>query len=449
MVERLSLRVRLLTLLGAALALGVAIGVGLLVLHAASRVRAESESTARLARELVATALVSLEDSNDPVPALRTLLADVERLRHIRIFMDGSNPSEERLAEGRRAPEWFASLVAARPSVTRIDLEGRGRLHGDLVIAADPGDEIAEIWGEVVFLSLGGAALALAGFILVSIVVSRALQPVSTLADALTRLERGDHSVRIASGDSLEFVAIADRIDALAATLARLDDENRRLIERMIHVQDEERRDIARDLHDEIGPFLFTIRAGLGALARKLESGKQDAASLTVDCAGIDKQLGALQQVNRRILGRLRPAALDEMGLQGALQALVRGWGESQPAVAIDLQIADSLGALDETIALTAYRIVQEGLTNVFRHSGAAHIHIRVEPIARGGRRELRVVVADDGSGLVADAREGIGLRGMGERVAALGGRLTLESAAPRGARLEAGLPLETLAVSE
>lgn len=443
MLQRLSLRVRLLALLGAALAAGLSIGVGLLILHAASRVRAESDSTARLAREFVATALTSLEESNDPVAALRSLLADVERLRHVRIFMDGSGATEPSAAEERRAPEWFAALVAARPSVTRISLEGHGRLHGELVIAADPGDEIAEIWGEVVFLALGGAALALAGFILVSIVVSRALRPVSTLADALARLERGDHSVRIAAGGSLEFVAIADRIDALAATLTRFDDENRRLIERIIHVQDEERRDIARDLHDEIGPFLFTIRAGLGALARKLESGKQDARTLTAECAKIDDQLGALQQVNRRILGRLRPAALDEMGLEGALQALAQGWRASHPGVAIELSLSGADRQLGESIALTAYRIVQEGLTNVFRHSGAARVDIEVEAVEKGERRELRVAVRDDGSGVDDDMRKGIGLRGMGERVAALGGRLTLVSVPPGGARLEAFLPFE------
>lgn len=441
MFQRLSLRVRLLALLGAVLAFGLATGVGLLMLHAASRVRAEADSTARLAREFVATALVRLDESHDPVATLRGLLADVERLRHIHIFMDGAGAAEAPFSDGRRAPNWFAALVASKPSVMRISLEGRGRLHGELVIAADPGDEIAEIWGEIVFLALGGATLALAGFILVSIVVSRALRPVSTLADALRRLERGDHSVRIADGGSSEFVAIADRIDALASTLARLDNENRRLIERIIHVQDEERRDIARDLHDEIGPFLFTIRAGLGALARKLDGGTRDVRAFVADCTRIDDQLGALQQVNRRILGRLRPAALDEMGLEGALQALAQGWRESHPDVRIELALSGATRPLDESIALTAYRVVQEGLTNVFRHSGAARVDIEVEPIA-GEHRELRVAVRDDGSGVDEDTKQGIGLRGMRERVTALGGRLTLESVSPQGALLEARLPL-------
>jgi len=438
MLEGLSLRARLLALLGVTLAAGLALGVGLLMLHAASRVRAESDSTARLAREFVATALASVEESDDPLPALRERLADVERLRHIHIFMAGSGEERALAGDGRRAPGWFAALVAGPPSVTRIALDGRGRLRGELALVAEPGDEIDEIWDEVGLLALGAAALALAGFGVVSVVVSRALTPVATLAEALQRLERGDRSVRMAAGDAPEFVAIASRVDALAETLARFDAENRALVERIIHVQDEERRDIARDLHDEIGPFLFSIRAGLGALARKLEGAHRE------DCLNIDGQLGALQQVNRRILGRLRPAALDEMGLDGALQALAQGWRDLDPKVAVGLHVAEAGAPLDESIALTAYRIVQEGLTNVFRHASASRVDVTVERIVSGGKSELRVTVRDDGAGVPEGAREGIGLRGMSERVAALGGRLTFDSASPRGALLEARLPLET-----
>ncbi len=98
-------------------------------------------------------------------------------------------------------------------------------------------------------------------------------------------------------------------------------------------------------------------------------------------------------------------------------------------------------------IALTAYRIVQEGLTNVFRHASAARVDVTVERIFCGGNAELRVTVRDDGAGVPEGVREGIGLRGMAERVAALGGRLTLDAATPRGALLEARLPLEARAL--
>ncbi|KAF0120658.1 MAG: integral membrane sensor signal transduction histidine kinase, partial [Methylocystaceae bacterium] len=107
----------------------------------------------------------------------------------------------------------------------------------------------------------------------------------------------------------------------------------------MIHVQDEERKDIARDLHDEIGPFLFTVRAGVGALARRATAPGADPIRLAEDCARIDAQIAALQQVNRRILGRLRPAALEEMGLADALEALAQGWRDANPKVAIALSL--------------------------------------------------------------------------------------------------------------
>lgn len=437
MLQRLSLRARLLTLLGAVLAAGVATGVVLLMLHAAQRVRAESDSTARLAREFAAAALANLAESEDPVAALRARLAEVERLRHIRIYMDGSN-APARAVKQRRAPAWFAALVAAPPSVTRIRLDGRERLHGELVLAADPGDEIDEIWDEAALLALGAAALALAGFAIVSVAATRALAPLTTLADAVERLRRGERALRVASGGAPEFVAMAERVEALAATLARLDEENGALVERLLHVQDEERRDIARDLHDEIGPFLFTIRAGLGALARRLDGERRE------DCLRIDGQIAALQQVNRRILGRLRPAALDETGLGGALEALARGWRELHPEVAIRLRFSAADASLDETLALATYRIAQEGLTNVFRHSGATRVDVEIERILAEDGGELRVAVRDDGAG-VEGLREGLGLRGMSERVAALGGRLTLESATPRGALLEARLPLSRL----
>ena len=102
--------------------------------------------------------------------------------------------------------------------------------------------------------------------------MTRTLAPLSALAEGLARLARGDRSLLVSRGGSPELVAIAEGINALAASLARLDDENHRLLRRMIDVQEDERRDIARDLHDEIGPFLFAIRAGVGALRRRAAS---------------------------------------------------------------------------------------------------------------------------------------------------------------------------------
>lgn len=443
MIHALSLRLRLSLLLGAVLAAGLAIGVGLLVLHAGARVRAEADAATRLALELVQASLAGLDKSQDREAELARLLADARKLRHVRVSLEGEAPASPDNGDRKRAPDWFTALVLPRPGETRVET-GTGRT---LVIAANPADEIAEIWEEATGLALGGVGVAVAAFALVSMAVSRTLRPVSALAHGLARLERGDHAARVPADGSPDLVAIAERINALAAALERLDEDNRRLVRRMIHVQDEERRDIARDLHDEIGPFLFTIRAGVGALARKAASG--DAGTLAADCGRIDAQIAALQEVNRRILGRLRPAALAEMGLADALEALAQGWRETHPEVEIRLLLSGARGVIDEAIALTAYRIVQEGLTNVFRHARATCAAVVASRDAFEGRPALRIEVCDNGVGLAADYREGIGLRGMSERVAAQGGRMTLAITPPRGVRLTALLPLDGAAAGD
>jgi two-component system sensor histidine kinase UhpB len=433
MLESLPLRSRLSLLLGAVLALGLALGVALLMLHAGARIHAEAEAATRLGQDFVASDLARAQTSPDPQAELVRLLAEARKFRHLRIFIEGDEPPALAGNTGR-APVWFTALTLPRASVTRVELTGR--LHGAaLLIVANPADEIAEIWEEIVALALGGALVAAAAFVLVFVAVTRTLAPVSALAGGLARLEQGDHSLRVSRSGSPEFVVIADRINALAATLERLDDENHQLLRRMIHVQEEERRDIARDLHDEIGPFLFAIRAGVGALRRKTAN-----AALEQDCAKIDAQIAALQQVNRSILARLRPAALEEMGLAGALEALAQGWRDSDPAVAIDLEVCAF--ELDEKIALVAFRIVQEGLTNAFRHSGAGHVSIKVACAISSAPRELYIRIKDDGAGLAVGWRAGLGLRGMSERLAAFGGMLTLKNREAKGAALEARLPV-------
>lgn len=433
MLRKMTLRARLSLLIGGVIVAGLGFGVGLLILHAGTRVSAEAEGATRLARELVQATLPRLSTTHNPRAVLAELMEDAGRLRHVRVVVEGEAPSAG--INEKRAPDWFSALVFRAPAPTRLATP-----LGTIEISASSQDEIAEIWEEIVWLAVGAAGVAALAFALVSYAVSRALAPIGVLSGALQRLEQGDHAMRVPPDGSREFVAIAERIDSLAATLQRLDAENRRLLRHMIHVQDEERRAIARDLHDEIGPFLFTVRAGVGALARKAQNLGADPGRLAEDCARIDAQIAALQQVNRRILGRLRPAALEEMGLADAIEALARGWREARAEIAIDLSLEGAQAKLDETTAITAYRVVQEGLTNAFRHSGASRIAV---VIARAGQR-LRVEVRDNGTGLpAAFAPAGLGLRGMSERVSALGGMLWLDNGETGGARLVAELPLD------
>jgi two-component system sensor histidine kinase UhpB len=146
----------------------------------------------------------------------------------------------------------------------------------------------------------------------------------------------------------------------------------------------------------------------------------------------------------------LRPVGLAELGLREALGALLRLWRESHPGVVVETTISQSLGETGETAELTIYRIIQEALTNVFKHAGATRVDITVEPTVprrtgtRPGETEaISVSIRDNGSGLPTEHKQGFGMIGMRERVLALGGTMTVAST-DRGVTVEALVPFGT-----
>jgi two-component system sensor histidine kinase UhpB len=275
-------------------------------------------------------------------------------------------------------------------------------------------------------------------------VVGRALAPIETLSEAMTKIESGGYDTRVKPDGPPEFAAICDKLNHLAAALGAAVDDKRRLAERVVSLQDVERKEIARELHDEFGPYLFALRAHAGALMRITDASEPNVEMLRKRGSAILEQIDALQQSNRRVLERLRPVGLTELGLREALGALLRLWGESHPGVVIETAISPSLGETGETADLTIYRIIQEALTNVFRHANATHVNVTVETseagATHGSRGYALVRVRDNGSGLRPDHKLGLGLTGMRERILALGGSLTVASGSG-GVTVEAVVP--------
>ncbi|MCZ0960040.1 ATP-binding protein [Paracoccus benzoatiresistens] len=331
------------------------------------------------------------------------------------------------------APRWFAALVAPDPLETRMPVAIEGRPRGYVFIAADPGAEIALAWRDLsAFLGLAAlAALVQAGLILLA--TRHALRPVAVIASRLADLRRGDLSARVGPVPQRDLAGVAAGVDDLAQALVQAQADRARLQRRVITRGDEERKAIARDLHDEMGPCLFGLRVEVDALREAATSPAIEAHATSI--AQIAEEIA---RVNRALLGDLRPAAIGQLPLSAVLSDYVGDLGRRFPDLDIDLDLPPGLPEPDEATALTLFRILQEGTTNALRHAGADRVTVRLWTDPAHWRMELR----DNGRGMAPGAREGTGLTGMRERITLLGGDLRLSSGAG-GTTIAASLPLQ------
>jgi two-component system, NarL family, sensor histidine kinase UhpB len=451
MWQKLSLRARLNVLLALVLMFGLTVNVTRLALEAGPRVQAEDQSVIRLAREFIETLVASLNETSDPDARLNRVIRDLNRLRHVSITRQGEtaemapstvdDPDDD--SAPSPAPAWFVTLVHPEKTAVNVPISIHGK-PGSLLITSHPSDEINEIWDGIVTQLRVGSAIAVALFLVTMMVVSRALLPIQSLSEAMTNIEAGRYDTRVKPGGSPELAAICNKLNHLAATLGNAVEEKRQLAERAVSLQDVERKEIARELHDEFGPYLFALRAHASSLMRIADTRELNTVTLRKHGGAILEQVNALQQFNRRVLERLRPVGLAELGLREAIGALVRLWRESHPGVVIETAISQSLGETGETADLTIYRTVQEALTNAFRHASATSVNVTIESTEQrhGVNRECALVrVHDNGSGLKPDHKLGLGLTGMRERIAALGGTLTVASS-EAGVVVEAVVPI-------
>lgn len=441
-----SLRLRLNLLIAFVLVTGLIINIGRLALEAGPRVAAEDQSVTRLAKGLIEAFISDLGEASNPELKLEEIVRGFMRLRHVSITHvsavgndDLIDPHPDAHDEIDQPPAWFVRFV--HPSQTRVSIPVTvgARSFGSLVIKSDPRDEISEIWQGIVTQLTVGTAVTITLLFITMFVVDRSLGPVNELARAMGKIGAGQYGIRVKPGGSPEVAEICNELNHLATALKQADDDKRNLAARIVSLQDTERKEIAAELHDEFGPYLFALRAHASSLSNHARNVEPDLSALRAAGDAIHQQINALQQSNRNVLARLRPAGLSELGLLTALEALFRRWREIRPQVAIATRVSSEIGGSDETTDLTIYRIVQEALTNAFRHSKATQIDVVIEP--DHGDRAIQVRIEDNGVGLNPDHASGLGLTGMRERAMALGGRLTVTSTS-KGVSVEATVPL-------
>jgi two-component system, NarL family, sensor histidine kinase UhpB len=279
--------------------------------------------------------------------------------------------------------------------------------------------------GEIGVL-LGAVAVVIAANVLV---LRRLVGPVQ----ALTALAR---RVDLTTPERMPVVDPASEAGELAATfnemLSRLEAERRRATRRVLAAQEGERLRMAQELHDQVGQELTAVLLGLARVQSR--AGDQ-----------MQKEILAVQDVVResledvrRIAIELRPEALDDLGLPSALAVLAERFSDSV-GLSVSPAIAPDLPELTSEAELVIYRVAQEALTNVARHSGADDAEMRLG--REGG--SLRLIVRDRGRGLPTMNCPGTGMQGMRERATLIGAKLEISNLAPTGCEVRLEVPLE------
>jgi signal transduction histidine kinase len=224
--------------------------------------------------------------------------------------------------------------------------------------------------------------------------------------------------------------------------LVRQADVVRELSARLLQIQDEERRRIARELHDSVGQMLAAVNMNLAQVHGESDALSPETAKSLMDCSGL---LREISNEIRTISHLLHPPLLDEVGLQSALEWYIEGFGE-RSKIEVNLELPEDFGRLPRNHEITLFRVVQECLTNIHRHSGSTTASVRVER----SENEVRLEVHDAGKGIPVDTQatlasgklSGVGLRGMRERIRQMGGQLAVRSNAD-GTQISATLPVE------
>lgn len=220
--------------------------------------------------------------------------------------------------------------------------------------------------------------------------------------------------------------------------LAILFKENQSLARHAMRVQEEERRNIAREIHDEMGQYLTAIRLDVATLP------KDKSAPHAAIALRISSHVEHIQQAVRGLIHKLRPTALDAHGLVEAVEQLVKDWKKQHPQVSFALSLDQSCQSMPEKTSIAAYRIVQESLTNIARHARAQHVSIKLMRTRGILADTLSIEIRDDGIGFnTYSPRAGFGVSGMRERIEAEGGVFTIQSQG-KGVLVSASIPLQT-----
>ncbi|MBK8815990.1 MAG: histidine kinase [Methylococcaceae bacterium] len=414
------------------------IGCTITIWHAKNAIRDEIDSSVNMTTHIITCGLAQ-KSPNDA--AWLNCFNSLKETRHLKIEL--LKPSGEvinlvkkdhQISRNQLSPQWFADLIGSRQAKTEKQLTTSIGEQFSLLIQADPLDETEEVWEE----SLGffGTILLLTQltFLSVYLALNKSIKSINSIVDALRLIETGNYRLKLPEFETTEYNSIAKAINHMIGELEKAQQENRALTQHSLEILETERKQLAQELHDELGQSLTAIKI-MAITANRKES---EIKPMTEAIAEICDNLIA---VVRTLMHQLHPLVLSELGLKAALEDLITRWTGKQPALKISLDCPDALDLAEQKISIQVFRVIQECLTNVVRHADASKVTITLA-IIEGAKNQISLSVKDNGKGCQAgQLKNGFGLLGMKERIQSLGGTLTIRTHPQQGMEISALIP--------
>ncbi|MET0071323.1 MAG: sensor histidine kinase [Candidatus Thiodiazotropha sp.] len=440
----MNLRFRLNLIVTLVLLIILAISAVQAVNNARDNVRAELESAMVFAMHMLAAELRHTHQSDESGRQQATPF-NLDQLANIRHLLIAFYDTENNLIESNEAiqqrgvettPDWFKALMySALQDIPkkRLPVYANRTKLGELVVSPEPNSEISEAWEETKMLLMMISLVFLAVNVMVYLVVAHALKPVAHITKALSDIEAGKLETRLPIFKLPEMAGISQKFNTMAATMQHSILHNQRLTQRIIRLQETERKSLAQELHDEIGQHLTAIHVDASVIKQST-----DLSSSIKSAGAIDEVACRMMAILRSMLKRLRPGGLDELSFLDALQELMESWQQRHTSTDLSYRIQGDFSLNDEAVQLTLYRVLQECLTNISRHAGATEVRVYLEE----SETAYSLQVTDNGKGFDLDAqRSSFGISGMQQRVESVNGEMEIDAKPGDGAAIRITIP--------